>query len=40
MTYMVVEVKEETVDYVNIKYIDIPLSLTIKNFLDYRVKIK
>ena len=40
MTFMVVEVKEDTVDYRNIRYPDLRLTLTVKNFLEYRVKMK
>ena len=38
--FIVLEVKDGTVYYAPITDIDFNLSLTIKNFLQYRVKIK
>ena len=38
--YIVLQVKEDTVYYSKLKDMDYILSLTIKNFLQYRVKIK
>ena len=38
--FIVLEVKDGTVYYAPIKDMDFNLSLTIKNFLQYRVKMK